>query len=162
MRRYLEDLSNVYHPETKSWMKTLQGIALIIQCFGGEVPMFFLSSKFLLENYLTTLLIDFLLIYIYRLHIETCESHDHILRSVFHIHGYFRYVFHHQESSLGTTSRITQRHNVCAVLFCSHFVCGSYNSYRCRRNAPRSSRDGLHGNRFDILCSQQIIITYNL
>ncbi|XP_015372474.1 PREDICTED: uncharacterized protein LOC107167801 [Diuraphis noxia] len=47
LRRYLEDLSNVYHPETKSWMKTLQGIALLIQCFGGEVPSFILSSYIL-------------------------------------------------------------------------------------------------------------------
>uniref|UniRef100_A0A2S2RAT1 Major facilitator superfamily domain-containing protein 6 n=1 Tax=Sipha flava TaxID=143950 RepID=A0A2S2RAT1_9HEMI len=41
---YLEDLSNIYHPETLSWIKTLQGLALIVQCFGGEVPSFFLSS----------------------------------------------------------------------------------------------------------------------
>ncbi|XP_022177886.1 major facilitator superfamily domain-containing protein 6-A-like [Myzus persicae] len=44
---YLEDLANNFHPETKSWMKTLQGIALLIQCFGGEVPSFILSSYIL-------------------------------------------------------------------------------------------------------------------
>jgi len=43
--RYLEDLSTFYHPETKYWMKTLQGLAILIQCFGGEVPSFFLSGK---------------------------------------------------------------------------------------------------------------------
>ncbi|KAL4082823.1 hypothetical protein QTP88_029479 [Uroleucon formosanum] len=42
---YLEDLSTFYHPETKPWMKTLQGLATLIQCFGGEVPSFFLSCK---------------------------------------------------------------------------------------------------------------------
>lgn len=41
---YLEDLSTFYHPETKSWIKTLQGLAILIQCFGGEVPSFFLSG----------------------------------------------------------------------------------------------------------------------
>ncbi|CAI6362092.1 unnamed protein product [Macrosiphum euphorbiae] len=44
---YLEDLSNEFHPETKSWMKTLQGTALLIQCFGGEVPSFIFSSYIL-------------------------------------------------------------------------------------------------------------------
>ncbi|XP_060874136.1 major facilitator superfamily domain-containing protein 6-A-like [Metopolophium dirhodum] len=44
---YLEDLSNEFHPETKSWMKTLQGTALLIQCFGGEVPSFLFSSYIL-------------------------------------------------------------------------------------------------------------------
>ncbi|CAI6371832.1 unnamed protein product [Macrosiphum euphorbiae] len=44
---YLEDLSTFYHPETKSWMKTLQGLAILIQCFGGEVPSFFLSGYIL-------------------------------------------------------------------------------------------------------------------
>lgn len=43
--RYLEDLANVYHPETKEWIKSIQGFTLTIQCFGGEVPFFFLSSK---------------------------------------------------------------------------------------------------------------------
>ncbi|VVC36470.1 Major facilitator superfamily domain,Major facilitator superfamily associated domain [Cinara cedri] len=44
---YIEDLSIIYHPETKSWMKTLQGVALIIQCFAGEVPSFFVSGYIL-------------------------------------------------------------------------------------------------------------------
>ncbi|KAL4085458.1 hypothetical protein QTP88_027316 [Uroleucon formosanum] len=44
---YLEDLSNEFHPETKSWMKTLQGISLVIKCFGGEVPSFLFSSYIL-------------------------------------------------------------------------------------------------------------------
>lgn len=44
-KRYLEELTNNYHPEIKPWIKTLQGLALIIQCIGGEVPSFFLSSK---------------------------------------------------------------------------------------------------------------------
>ncbi|XP_022179023.1 major facilitator superfamily domain-containing protein 6-like isoform X2 [Myzus persicae] len=44
---YLEDLSMLYHPETKSWIKTLQGLAILIQCFGGEVPSFFLSGYIL-------------------------------------------------------------------------------------------------------------------
>ncbi|XP_060874149.1 major facilitator superfamily domain-containing protein 6-like [Metopolophium dirhodum] len=44
---YLEDLSNEFHPETKSWMKTLQGTSLLIQCFGGEVPSFLFSSYIL-------------------------------------------------------------------------------------------------------------------
>ncbi|VVC33508.1 Hypothetical protein CINCED_3A015748 [Cinara cedri] len=41
---YLEDLSNIYHPETKPWIKTIQGLTLTIQCFGGNFPFFYLSS----------------------------------------------------------------------------------------------------------------------
>eukprot|EP00102_Acyrthosiphon_pisum_P005260 XP_001949714.2 PREDICTED: major facilitator superfamily domain-containing protein 6-like [Acyrthosiphon pisum] len=41
---YLEDLSNLYHPEMKTYIKTIQGLSLTIQCFGGEVPFFFLSN----------------------------------------------------------------------------------------------------------------------
>lgn len=32
---------------TTEWMKTLQGIAMGIQCFAGEIPFFFLSGKVL-------------------------------------------------------------------------------------------------------------------
>ncbi|CAI6360488.1 unnamed protein product [Macrosiphum euphorbiae] len=41
---YIEDISNMYHPETKPYIKTIQGLSLTIQCFGGEVPLFFLSN----------------------------------------------------------------------------------------------------------------------
>ncbi|XP_060874397.1 major facilitator superfamily domain-containing protein 6-like isoform X3 [Metopolophium dirhodum] len=41
---YMEDISNIYHPETKPYIKTIQGLSLTIQCFGGEVPFFFLSN----------------------------------------------------------------------------------------------------------------------
>ncbi|KAL4092012.1 hypothetical protein QTP88_026595 [Uroleucon formosanum] len=41
---YLEDLSNLYHPEMKPYIRTIQGLSLTIQCFGGEVPFFFLSN----------------------------------------------------------------------------------------------------------------------
>lgn len=30
--------------DSQNWMKTLQGIAMAIQCFGGEIPFFFLSG----------------------------------------------------------------------------------------------------------------------
>lgn len=29
------------------WMKTLQGLAMVIQCFGGELPFFFVSGAIL-------------------------------------------------------------------------------------------------------------------
>ncbi|XP_050057858.1 major facilitator superfamily domain-containing protein 6-A-like isoform X2 [Aphis gossypii] len=44
---YMEDLSRMYHPETISYIKTLEGLTQTIQCFGGEVPFFFLSSYIL-------------------------------------------------------------------------------------------------------------------
>ncbi|XP_060874398.1 major facilitator superfamily domain-containing protein 6-B-like [Metopolophium dirhodum] len=44
---YLEDLSKIYHPETIPYIKTLEGLTQTIQCFGGEVPFFFLSSYIL-------------------------------------------------------------------------------------------------------------------
>uniref|UniRef100_A0A2S2PG69 Major facilitator superfamily domain-containing protein 6-B n=1 Tax=Schizaphis graminum TaxID=13262 RepID=A0A2S2PG69_SCHGA len=44
----------------KSWMKSLQGTALLIQCFGGEVPSFFLSSYILKRvNHMTIFSIVF-------------------------------------------------------------------------------------------------------
>ncbi|VVC46192.1 Major facilitator superfamily domain,Major facilitator superfamily associated domain [Cinara cedri] len=44
---YLEDLSSLYHPETNSWMKTLQGLSVIMRCVSGEVLSLFLSSVIL-------------------------------------------------------------------------------------------------------------------
>ncbi|XP_022182048.1 major facilitator superfamily domain-containing protein 6-A-like isoform X2 [Myzus persicae] len=41
---YLEDLSKMYHPETIPNIKSLEGLTQTIQCVGGEVPFFFLSS----------------------------------------------------------------------------------------------------------------------
>ncbi|XP_022177883.1 major facilitator superfamily domain-containing protein 6-like [Myzus persicae] len=41
---YMEEIADIYHPETKPYIKTIQGVALSIQCFGGEFPFFFLSS----------------------------------------------------------------------------------------------------------------------
>ncbi|XP_016658380.1 major facilitator superfamily domain-containing protein 6 isoform X2 [Acyrthosiphon pisum] len=53
---FLEDLSNEYHPETKSWIKTLQGTAALIRCFGGEVPSLLFSSYILKRVDHTTIL----------------------------------------------------------------------------------------------------------
>lgn len=41
----MEYLSDIYHPETKPFIKTLQGLSIFIQCTGGEIPLFFLSSN---------------------------------------------------------------------------------------------------------------------
>ncbi|XP_073973876.1 sugar baby transporter isoform X3 [Rhodnius prolixus] len=41
---YLEDLATAHGCETKAWIKTLEGLAMGIQCFGGELPFFFLSG----------------------------------------------------------------------------------------------------------------------
>uniref|UniRef100_A0A224XLK4 Putative transporter n=1 Tax=Panstrongylus lignarius TaxID=156445 RepID=A0A224XLK4_9HEMI len=41
---YLEDLASLHGCETKAWIKTLEGLAMGIQCFGGELPFFFLSG----------------------------------------------------------------------------------------------------------------------
>lgn len=42
---HLEDLAaEMEGCGTVSWMKTLQGLLLGIQCFGGEIPFFFLSG----------------------------------------------------------------------------------------------------------------------
>ncbi|CAI6371734.1 unnamed protein product [Macrosiphum euphorbiae] len=41
---YTEELANLYHPETKPYIKTIQGLALSIECFLGDFPFFFLSS----------------------------------------------------------------------------------------------------------------------
>lgn len=42
--RYLEDIASIYECNTQGWIKTLQGLVMGVQCFGGEVPFFFLSG----------------------------------------------------------------------------------------------------------------------
>lgn len=42
--RYMEDLTQKYHSDEQSWTKTLQGLAILIQCIGGEVPFLFFSG----------------------------------------------------------------------------------------------------------------------
>jgi len=34
----------MYECNSQAWIKTLQGLALGVQCFGGEVPLFFWSG----------------------------------------------------------------------------------------------------------------------
>lgn len=43
----MEEISNIYCPDTKPYIKTLQGLSLTIQCVGGEFPFFFLSSNYI-------------------------------------------------------------------------------------------------------------------
>lgn len=40
----LADTKGACDYQAQSWMKTLQGFAMAIQCFGGELPFFFLSG----------------------------------------------------------------------------------------------------------------------
>ena len=45
---HLEDLAGVDdNCSSTQWIKTLQGLSSGIQCFGGEVPLFYLSGKIL-------------------------------------------------------------------------------------------------------------------
>ncbi|KAI5702081.1 hypothetical protein M8J75_016378 [Diaphorina citri] len=44
---FLEDLATAQGCEYSTWMKTLQGLVMTVQCFGGELPFFFLSGWFL-------------------------------------------------------------------------------------------------------------------
>jgi MFS family permease len=44
---HLEDLGSQYGCDYGSTMKTLQGLVMGIQCFGGELPFFFISGKLL-------------------------------------------------------------------------------------------------------------------
>ncbi|XP_050434111.1 major facilitator superfamily domain-containing protein 6-A-like [Adelges cooleyi] len=41
---YLEDITNLYHPEYEPYIKTIQGLSQTIQCFLGEIPFYFVSS----------------------------------------------------------------------------------------------------------------------
>ncbi|VVC36464.1 Major facilitator superfamily domain,Major facilitator superfamily associated domain [Cinara cedri] len=41
---YMEDINSKFHGDKHSWIKTLEGAALFIQCLGGEVPFFFFSG----------------------------------------------------------------------------------------------------------------------
>ncbi|XP_050548920.1 major facilitator superfamily domain-containing protein 6-like isoform X2 [Daktulosphaira vitifoliae] len=41
---YVEDIASIYECSTQAWIKTLQGLAMGVQCFGGEVPFFFWSG----------------------------------------------------------------------------------------------------------------------
>lgn len=42
--RYIEDVASLHECSTQAWIKTLQGLAMGVQCFGGEVPLFFWSG----------------------------------------------------------------------------------------------------------------------
>lgn len=42
--RYLEDVASMYECSSQAWIKTLQGLAMGVQCFGGELPLFFWSG----------------------------------------------------------------------------------------------------------------------
>ncbi|GLH07933.1 uncharacterized protein GBIM_13312 [Gryllus bimaculatus] len=44
---HLEDLAKNYGCGTSDWIKTLEGLVMGIQCFGGELPFFFLSGRIL-------------------------------------------------------------------------------------------------------------------
>ncbi|XP_050548921.1 uncharacterized protein LOC126910411 [Daktulosphaira vitifoliae] len=41
---YLDDLADNYECSKREWMKTVQGLAQGIQCFGGELPFYFWSG----------------------------------------------------------------------------------------------------------------------
>jgi len=40
----MEDITRKYHSDKQSWTKTLQGLAIGIQCIGGEMPFLFFSG----------------------------------------------------------------------------------------------------------------------
>lgn len=42
--RFFSLTMNVFYRDHLNWIKTLQGLAMGIQCFGGELPFFFLSG----------------------------------------------------------------------------------------------------------------------
>ncbi|XP_025200189.1 major facilitator superfamily domain-containing protein 6-like isoform X2 [Melanaphis sacchari] len=44
---YMEDLTRKYHSNKQYWIKTLQGLAIGIQCIGGEMPFLFFSGWFI-------------------------------------------------------------------------------------------------------------------
>nr|XP_018907870.1 PREDICTED: major facilitator superfamily domain-containing protein 6 [Bemisia tabaci] len=41
---FLEEMTNGMDCNAKAWMKTLEGLSMFIQCFGGELPVFFCSG----------------------------------------------------------------------------------------------------------------------
>lgn len=43
--RYIEDVASMYECSTQGWIKTLQGLIMGVQCFGGELPFFFWSGS---------------------------------------------------------------------------------------------------------------------
>lgn len=147
-KRYLEDLSTLYHPETKSWMKTLQGLALLIQCFGGEVPSFILSSNWqhLIGHGFTTLTCEWF--HPYRLYTETYGPHARVFSDVFHVHVDIFRVLGHQRPSVGSASRGAERHCVRTGVLGSHFVRSSCDSPWCRRYTAGIRRDSFKRNRY--------------
>ncbi|KAF6201647.1 hypothetical protein GE061_004040, partial [Apolygus lucorum] len=44
---HLENLASNYNCDMRVWIKTLEGLVMGIQCFGGELPFFFLSGRIL-------------------------------------------------------------------------------------------------------------------
>lgn len=148
----MEDLANIYHTETKPWIKTIQGFALVVQCYGGEVPFFFLSSN---SNYYKKATSNKssnlnLLFPFYRYCPETSGSHECAFTDVFHVRPEICSVFNNTKSRLGLTSWTTQWHKLRIGLLCSRVVRRSFGSQRCRRDSSRNRRDGSHGDRLVI------------
>jgi hypothetical protein len=63
----LEELAVAQGCDSFEWIKTLEGLVMGVQCFGGELPFFFISGKHCVLI-LSALLVDdeelsFLLVY---------------------------------------------------------------------------------------------------
>jgi hypothetical protein len=48
--RHLEDLATAEGCDMLQWMKTIEGLVMGVQCFGGELPFLFLSGWYFPET----------------------------------------------------------------------------------------------------------------
>ncbi|XP_050548847.1 major facilitator superfamily domain-containing protein 6-B-like [Daktulosphaira vitifoliae] len=59
---YIEEISELYHPERKPWLNTIEGFSFLIQCVVGELPIF-LMFGFILKiiGHMTAFSISFIM-----------------------------------------------------------------------------------------------------
>lgn len=146
--RYLEELADIYHPEMKPYIKTIQGLALSIQCFGGEFPFFFLSGNY--KNNCWRLR-GILILYNYydRVPRRLCHQahwpHEFVLFDVCRVCRQISSIFDYNEPRLGFTGWNVQRRDLCTGLRYSHFIRCTISTSRSWGNASRARRDSFYG-----------------
>lgn len=128
----------------KPYIKTIQGLSLTIQCFGREVPFFFLTSKYIKRSVALSYILyvgikigTIIIYHCYRFHNQTYQLHERVFFDVLGVCCQILPVLDNYKSRLGFTSENVRRHNVCIGVLSSHFLRRRLSSWWCQRNTSR-------------------------